>query len=1671
MAALSSQFAQISPGMNLDTATDGLVSTMKAFHIEVDEAESKIMDLINVTGNTMATTNEEVVEMLTRSSAAMSAANNTLQETIALESAAVQITRNAETTGTAFRTISMRIRGYDEETEELSDDLKNISGDIADLTKTAKHAQGISLFTDETKETYKSTYQILKEISEIWDELTDKQQAQLLEKLGGKRGAQTIAGILADFSEVEKAMTNMSNAAGSADREMGIIEQSIDYKINRLKQTWVGLVQDLIDKGTLGKLVDALTTISEAIAHIVTHGWELLTVVTAITAVKVFKNREVIISFFTSVLDSLARMVTVSPVVVAAETAETVAVEAQTAALEANTVATEQNIAAKRAAAAAALGEAGSEVAEAGAEATKATGLVAKLSAAFKGLAAALGVSAGVLGGTLAGVTLVLGGAAVAAYEAKKANEELRKSANELGSSMSDTTKSIGEYKQKLSSLHEKLQDENLSYEESKSIREQLLTVQDELISQYGTEASAINSITSAVDGEINALDRLSAIQWQQTKNNFNNQNLKGWDSLNRATHGAKDNIDLMLKEMDDVEISFIVNNEDREFAQTMADLYGGKLGWNDELGSGALILSGNLETVQNQLLSIQTTAENLGKDLTFSDSLNKSIKDNQEVLTAYQDMYDQYVLYERILGTTLESNYKNYSSALAEYKQAVIDDNKELQDASFKAMQDEYQALFEDFSMSGDGIDAAEQSILDFFANLSPEITLKINQDSLKNQLSEVFDEVTGDTYQDKLNEAISKFSSTEQLFYFNPDSDSAPESLIQSYELIESVAQSAGMSVKELYEYLEQLGVLETELSSNHNKTTAKNYLNDWYGGEGRRASVQDVEHLAGAFEELNKDQQDTLSLFGDSEWEAYRNKLKELYSTTDTTTLSEKQLKDALIPLIEEFERVKSAADDSSEGLDAWNSYLDKTLEKIGMAKEDFEDYVKTLQEMNPELAGNQEEAEKCALANQLFSNAVDDLQSNWEKYKEDLSDVTRKTPEFNEAIEKMADNLTYLTGMEFSVTDAAEFLKDEKNLNNLEKAINGDDAALQQLQADAAEGVYIEVDEAELNRIAQEMERLVSSSGVEIPAGIDTSNFNAELNSLIDWMNGTNLGELSATAIINENPFMQALADIIAQGGNAANQLISMFDSLGWDVSWDYTKTNLQLPRVTTQNQVMKGQSAYQYAKSQYDKKGNGWAASAPQFTGYKVTGYDNVPITSPDNIRFIRKGKGGGRKATPQKPYVPSSIKAPSNTNKPGGGGGGGGGGGSNPSDNSANEQEDKYDEVFDYFERRLEVLNNAAELLDKNLENVVGSMAKNTLLDAKSGIYKEQMNNYEDALNMYQQKADEAFSKLPADIQARIKDGAVAITEFIGEGNEELVTTINEYKDWADKVDDVKQNLAELKETLRQLELEKFNNIVQDFTEQFDLRQSAGIDLIKQQIELLEEAGQVIGEGFYTAQINQTQKQLNILNQEKDALVKQMQTALANGVDKGSEEWLEMVNTLSDVEGKILDCKTAVEEFDNAILQLHVDMFNRVQDSFSNFNDELSDLKSLIESQGNDVATKDNNWTSDGIAQLGLLAQQYEMASYQVQQYEEEINLLNAQYAAGKYSTTEYMDRLADLMSAQRDAAEATESAKDAMMSLNKARVDIVVDGINEEIKAYKELIDAQIEALDAEKD
>lgn len=258
MAKLSSQFKLISPGMTSEEATNGLVSVMKAYKMDVDDVKDGIMSPINIVGNNFALDNTNIVNMLQDSVSAMAEANNTLEETIALETAAFEITQD-ENVGNGFKTVALRLRGISEEGEEVDGTLQNIKSDLYDLT-------GVSIMQDAN--TYKSTYQILKEISDVWDNLTDKKRAEALELMFGKHRANIGAAVLSNFSAAEKAMDDMANSAGSADAELSIAMDSIEYKLNRLSETGTGIAQNLFNTEDMKRVLDFVNLLADGLDKI-----------------------------------------------------------------------------------------------------------------------------------------------------------------------------------------------------------------------------------------------------------------------------------------------------------------------------------------------------------------------------------------------------------------------------------------------------------------------------------------------------------------------------------------------------------------------------------------------------------------------------------------------------------------------------------------------------------------------------------------------------------------------------------------------------------------------------------------------------------------------------------------------------------------------------------------------------------------------------------------------------------------------------------------------------------------------------------------------------------------------------------------------------------------------------------------------------------------------------------------------------------------------------------------------------------------------------------------------------------------------------------------------------------------------------------------------------------
>lgn len=268
LAEYSSMFAAISPGMSLDTATDGLFSVMNAFKIGLNDTDAVvdgIISKINVIGSTQTVSNSDIIDFLTRSSDAMAEANNTLEDTIALGAAMVGITGDAAEAGQILSSVSMRLSGYDGDTGKFIGNIDELSDKISNLTKTASTPDGISLFSDKTDSQCKSTRQLLQEISEIYDQLEDHEQIQLLETLTGGQNSQAIGAILSNFDSVTSSMQSMANSAGNAEAEMAVAMDSIDFKMNKIKETGTGIAQNLFDREEIKSVLDVIGSLGDGL--------------------------------------------------------------------------------------------------------------------------------------------------------------------------------------------------------------------------------------------------------------------------------------------------------------------------------------------------------------------------------------------------------------------------------------------------------------------------------------------------------------------------------------------------------------------------------------------------------------------------------------------------------------------------------------------------------------------------------------------------------------------------------------------------------------------------------------------------------------------------------------------------------------------------------------------------------------------------------------------------------------------------------------------------------------------------------------------------------------------------------------------------------------------------------------------------------------------------------------------------------------------------------------------------------------------------------------------------------------------------------------------------------------------------------------------------------------
>ena len=236
----------------------------------------------------------------------MAAANNDLSQTIALITTANTIAQNPESVGTGLKTMALRLRSTKTEIEEMGEDAEGAAENVSKLREQVlaltKHKVDIQI--DEN--TYKSSYDILLEISKVWDELNDISRASLLEQLFGKRQANVGAAILENGELLQDVYKKAEDSMGSATKEQEKFSKSIQYSINSFKAAYQSFASDVVGSDFVKEIVDLGSTIIKGLDFIITKTGVLQGILVGFGSLAIFKTIPVLITRIKTLGTSLA---------------------------------------------------------------------------------------------------------------------------------------------------------------------------------------------------------------------------------------------------------------------------------------------------------------------------------------------------------------------------------------------------------------------------------------------------------------------------------------------------------------------------------------------------------------------------------------------------------------------------------------------------------------------------------------------------------------------------------------------------------------------------------------------------------------------------------------------------------------------------------------------------------------------------------------------------------------------------------------------------------------------------------------------------------------------------------------------------------------------------------------------------------------------------------------------------------------------------------------------------------------------------------------------------------------------------------------------------------------------------------------------------------------------
>lgn len=406
-----------------------------------------------------------------------------------------------------------------------------------------------------------------------------------------------------------------------------------------------------------------------------------------------------------------------------------------------------------------------------------------------------------------------------------------------------------------------------------------------------------------------------------------------------------------------------------------------------------------------------------------------------------------------------------------------------------------------------------------------------------------------------------------------------------------------------------------------------------------------------------------------------------------------------------------------------------------------------------------------------------------------------------------------------------------------------------------------------------------------------------------------------------------------------------------------------------------------------------------------------------------------------------------SVFSKPNTN---GNGNGSGSSKTGKSGESAEEALSRFEKLYDWIQKALEVVQKKTQQLIDNVKDFVGYVQKNNALDkAIASTIKERQTN-EAAYLRYMQQAEEVRTKtgLADDLVEKIQNGDIDINEY----DDTTKKKIEQYKKWYDLAEKCKDSIEDLKDQERELNLQRLDNIISDYENRIDVLKDKATAR-QNEIKLMQAQGRELSEKSYIDLIGNAQSQITELERERNALEKELLNQVAKGtIQEGSDEWHKYRNSLEEVDSAIIDCKVSMQEFSDAIYDLRMD---RLENAMSVLQRVQSATESLME-----LHNAQNTKNAEGYYAT-LIGNGFQ----QIENIKAQNELLRQQMEGLDEGSEKYQTILEEIAKNEESIA----SVKIAQEQWNDAIADLKIDALQEQRDKLQEVNDEYQKQLDYE--